>query len=107
MSFSIQARGEERVLDTLQMHGFLSQALIITDDNDFFGPSSEDEGSFKFTEIGANVSLRPHEDILLATQVLSRRAGGDGSNARPMLDYGIVDYQMLSNQQRTFGIQLA
>jgi len=101
-----QAHSNEGVLDTLQVHGFLSQALIITDDNNFFGPSSEDEGSLKFTEIGANVSLRPHEDVLLAAQVLSRRAGGDGSDASPKLDYGLIDYQMLSNQQRTFGIQL-
>ncbi|WP_170121133.1 hypothetical protein [Halomonas denitrificans] len=106
LGLSAEARSEERVLDTLQMHGFLSQALVITDDNNFFGPSSEDEGSFKFTEIGANVSLRPHEDVLLAAQVLSRRAGGDGSDASPKLDYGLIDYQMLSNQQRTFGIQL-
>lgn len=106
LGLSAEARSEERVLDTLQMHGFLSQALIITDDNDFFGPSSEDEGSLKFTEIGANVSLRPHEDVLLAAQVLSRRAGGDGSDASPKLDYGLIDYQMLSNQQRTFGVQV-
>ncbi|WP_280549259.1 hypothetical protein [Halomonas sp. 11-S5] len=106
LGMSAQARSDEGVLDTLQVHGFLSQALVITDDNNFFGPSSENEGSFKFTEIGANASLRPHEDVLLAAQVLSRRAGGDGSEARPVLDYGVVDYQMLSNQQRTFGIQV-
>lgn len=106
LGFSAQARSDEDVWDTLQLHGFLSQALIITDDNNFFGPSSSDEGSFKFTEIGANASLRPHEDVLLAAQVLSRRAGGDGSDASPELDYGLIDYQMLSNQQRTFGIQL-
>ncbi|TDB04314.1 hypothetical protein E0702_05755 [Halomonas marinisediminis] len=94
------------VLDTLQMHGFLSQALVITDDNNVFGPSSEDGGSLKYTEIGANVSLRPHQDLLLAAQVLSRRAGGDGRDARPVLDYGVLDYQMVSSQQRTFGIQL-
>ncbi|MDX1464814.1 MAG: hypothetical protein R3215_03825 [Halomonas sp.] len=106
LGLSAEARSEERVLDTLQMHGFLSQALVITDENNFFGPSSEDEGSLKFTEIGANVSLRPHEDVLLAAQVLSRRAGGDGSDASPRLDYGLIDYQMLSNQQRTFGVQV-
>ncbi len=106
LGLSAQARSDEGVLDTLQVHGFLSQALIISDDNNFFGPSSEDEGSFKFTEIGANASLRPHEDVLLAAQVLSRRAGGDGSDATPKLDYGLIDYQMLSDQQRTFGIQL-
>ncbi|MCL7941858.1 hypothetical protein M8009_16325 [Halomonas sp. ATCH28] len=106
LGLSAQARSDEGVLDTLQVHGFLSQAMIITDDNNFFGPSSEDEGSFKFTEIGANASLRPHEDVLLAAQVLSRRSGGDGSDATPKLDYGLIDYQMLSDQQRTFGIQL-
>jgi len=105
-SLSAPALASEKVLDTLQMHGFLSQALVITDDNNFFGPSSEDGGSLKYTEIGANVSLRPHENVLLAAQVLSRRAGGDGNDAEPALDYGVLDYQMVSNQQRTFGIQL-
>ncbi|SFU69681.1 hypothetical protein [Halomonas korlensis] len=100
------SHGEETVLDTLQLHGFLSQALVITDHNDFFGPSSSDDGSFKYTEIGANASLRPHQNVLIAAQVLSRRAGSDGSDARPKLDYGIVDYQMLSNQHRTLGVQI-
>ncbi|MEQ5803068.1 hypothetical protein [Halomonas sp. H10-9-1] len=101
-----QALASEKVLDTLQMHGFLSQALVITDDNNFFGPSSEDGGSLKYTEIGANVSLRPHENLLVAAQVLSRRAGGDGDDAKPALDYGVIDYQFLSNQQRTIGMQV-
>ena len=70
-----QAWADERVLDTLQMHGFLSQALVITDDNNVFGPSSERDGSLKYTEIGANASIRPHENVLLAAQILSRRAG--------------------------------
>ena len=100
------AHSGEDVMDTLQMHGFLSQALVITDDNNFFGPSSQDEGSFEFTEIGLNVSLRPHQDVLLAAQMLSRRAGGDSNDAYPELDYGLIDYQMVSDQQRTFGIQL-
>ena len=99
------AAAEEGPLDTLQMHGFLSQALVITDRNDFFGPSSSGSGSLKYTEIGANASLRPHQDFLVAAQVLSRRAGGDGSDARPVLDYGIIDYQLHSSQQRTLGIQ--
>ncbi len=97
---------EGDVLDTLQLHGFLSQALVITDDNDFFGPSSDHSGSLEFTEIGANVSLRPHEDVLIAAQLLSRRAGGEGSDADPTLDYGLIDYQLHSNQRRNIGIQL-
>ncbi len=100
------ARSDESVMDTLQVHGFLSQALIVTDDNNFFGPSSHGEGSFDFTEVGLNLSLRPHQDVLLAAQLLSRRAGGDHSNAEPKLDYGLIDYQMISGQQRTFGVQV-
>jgi opacity protein-like surface antigen len=91
---------------TLQVHGFLSQALVITDDNDFFGPSSESGGSTQFTEVGVNFSVRPYEDILVAAQVLSRRAGGDGSEAQPELDYGVIDYQVFSNQKRNIGLQL-
>lgn len=94
------------VLDTLQVHGFLSQALVITDGNDFFGPSSEGAGSLEFTELGINASLRPHEDVLIAAQVLSRRAGGEADDARPELDYGLIDYQILSDQRRQLGIQL-
>ncbi|MAX33045.1 MAG: hypothetical protein CME72_08270 [Halomonadaceae bacterium] len=92
--------------DTLQVHGFLSQALVITDDNNFFGPSSEGGGSTQFTEVGVNFSVRPHEDILVAAQVLSRRAGGNGSEAQPELDYGLIDYQIISNLERTVGIQV-
>jgi hypothetical protein len=104
--FSVQAQSDNSVLDTLQVHGFLSQALTITDENDFFGSSSQGAGSFEYTEIGLNASLRPHQDVLLAAQVLSRRAGGNSSDALPTLDYGLVDYQLISNQQRTFGVQL-
>ncbi|MCA1770319.1 MAG: hypothetical protein LC652_10380 [Halomonas sp.] len=100
------AAADNSMLDTLQLHGFLSQALVITDRNNFFGPSSSGGGSLKYTEIGANASIRPHQDILIAAQVLSRRAGGDGSDAKPVLDYGLLDYQLVSDQQRTFGVQL-
>lgn len=96
---------DERLLDTLQVHGFLSQALIVTDENNFFGPSSHDAGSVEFTELGVNASLRPHQNVLVAAQLLSRRAGGDASDARPTLDYGVIDYQMVSNQARTLGVQ--
>ncbi len=100
------AAAAEGIMDTLQLHGFLSQAYVVSDHNDFFGPSSSSGGSLKYTEIGANASIRPRHDVLLAAQVLSRRAGGDGSDARPALDYGVIDYQPFSNQQRTLGIQL-
>lgn len=92
-------------LQTAQLHGFLSQALVVTDDNDFFGPSSTGAGSAEYTELGLNASLRPYPNVLLAAQILSRRAGGEGSDAKPTLDYGVVDYQLTSSHDRTLGVQ--
>ncbi|WP_311064999.1 hypothetical protein [Halomonas sp. DWK9] len=92
--------------DTLQVHGFLSQALVITDHNNFFGTSSENAGSLEYTELGLNASFRPHRKVLVAAQVLSRRAGGETSDAEPTLDYGVIDYQMTSNPSRTLGVQV-
>ncbi|WP_106476681.1 hypothetical protein [Phytohalomonas tamaricis] len=96
----------EGMLDTVQVHGFLSQALIVTDENNFFGPSSHDGGSLQYTEIGANLSFRPRQDVLIAIQGISRRAGADDSDFEPDLDYGLVDYQLFSSVDRTLGIQL-
>ncbi|MCP1363909.1 hypothetical protein BIS06_01465 [Halomonas sp. BBD48] len=92
--------------DTLQVHGFLSQAWVISKGNDFFGPSSDDNGSFQYREMGLNASLRPHRDVLVAAQLLSRRAGIYSDDTSPVLDYGIVDYQFLSSEERRLGLQI-
>lgn len=94
------------VPDTIQAHGFMSQALIVSRHNDFFGPSSQDGGSLQYTEIGANVSMRPTNSLLISAQVLSRRAGDDNENYEPKLDYGLLDYQFNTDANRGTGIQL-
>ncbi|GHB17640.1 hypothetical protein GCM10009038_15610 [Salinicola rhizosphaerae] len=100
---SVQAQG---VGDTFQVHGFMSQALILTDHNDFFGPSSDSGGSWEYTELGLNASVRPMRDVLVAGQVLSRKAGNYGDGWQPKLDYGIVDYQFVADESRALGIQV-
>ncbi len=92
--------------DTFQVHGFMSQALILTDHNDFFGPSSRDTGSLEYTELGLNASFRPRSNVLVAGQVLSRKAGGYGDAWQPTLDYGVIDYQLLSEEERVLGLQV-
>jgi len=92
--------------DTFQVHGFMSQALIVTDNNDFFGPSSEDGGSLEYTELGLNASLRPYDHVLVAGQILSRKAGGYSDGWQPKLDYGVVDYQLIAGERRALGIQV-
>jgi hypothetical protein len=85
----------------LEFHGFLTQGYVQTTDNRFFGDS--DKGSLDFTELGLNVSLRLNGKLRLAGQLLSRRAGEmyDGS---PALDYGLVDYTALSDENKRLGV---
>lgn len=92
--------------DTFQIHGFLSQALIVTDDNNFFGSSSDDSGSLEYTELGLNASLRPYNHLLVAGQILSRKAGNYSDGWQPKLDYGVVDYQLIADERRVLGVQL-
>ncbi|WP_245391763.1 OprO/OprP family phosphate-selective porin [Salinicola aestuarinus] len=92
--------------DTLQVHGFMSQALVVTDHNAFFGPSDEGLGSLEYTELGLNVSRRLGDRFLVAGQVLSRVAGDYGDAWKPTLDYGVVDYQALTRDDLVLGLQV-
>jgi len=87
---------------TFQYHGFITQGLIKTDENRFFGHS--DTGSAALTEIGINASSRTSNNILLSAQVLARRAGEmyDGSE----LDYALIDYTLSSDASKQYGLRL-
>ncbi len=89
--------------DTVQVHGFGSLAYINTSANRFFG-SSED-GSWDFYELGLNGSWRPRSDLLFAAQLTSREAGKtDNGNVR--LDYGFVDYSLVSDADKLWGLRV-
>lgn len=90
----------------LQIHGFASQGwLKSTDNNNVFGKSSSDSGSFDFRELGLNASMRPRPNLQFSAQMLSRTAG-EGSPGNIRLDYGFIDYAFLSEQNNTMGIRL-
>ena len=96
--------GESLLSDSgLQLHGFLTQGFVKTDANRFFGPS--DKGSFQFTEIGLNGSLRPIPDLLLSGQVLARRAG-EMYNGSPTIDFALARWDFLDSAQNTAGISI-
>lgn len=86
------------------MHGFLSQGYFLTTDNNLFG-SSELGGSLDFTEIGVNASWTPRPNLLLAAQVLSRRAGEAAEN-EPELDFALLDYAALATADRRLGVRV-
>jgi hypothetical protein len=93
------------LFDGFQVHGFLSQAYILTSDNDVFGNSDEAGGSFDFTETGINASWLATGRLQLSTQILYRRAG-QGNEGDIALDYGLVDYSVFTGPEYHLGIRL-
>ncbi|MBI5451381.1 MAG: hypothetical protein HY940_08495 [Gammaproteobacteria bacterium] len=88
----------------LQLHGFASQSFITTSDNNFFGETSSND-NFGFTELGLNGSTTTTSSRLrLAGQLLLRRAG-ESDNGRARLDYGLIDYTMLTTDNQRLGVR--
>lgn len=87
-----------------QIHGFVSQALLTSTDNNMFG-ESDDEVSVDFSELGFNGSYRVQPDLLVAGQLLSRRAGKlDDGDIK--VDYALVDYMLSSRDNYNLGLRL-
>lgn len=93
----------ESLWERLRVHGFASQAAIRTTDNRWFGNSTTT--SFGFTEIGLNASFQADPKLMLAAQVLSRRAG-DLSDGSPELDYGLADVTPIATPEGRVGLRL-
>jgi hypothetical protein len=90
--------------DTVQLHGFASQAYVSTTANKFFGPS--DTGSFDFRELGVNLSWQARPNLQFAAQLGSRKAGETEVNARPRLDYALADYTFYNSEESRGGVRL-
>lgn len=89
----------------IQVHGFLTQGYFLTSDNRLFGASDSGGGSLDFTEAGLNASWAPIADLRLAGQVLFRRAG-TGHEQDLELDFGLLDYSILSAADYRLGARL-
>lgn len=89
--------------DSVQIHGFLSQALIHTSNNNFFG-TTDDNISEDFRELGINGSWRITPDLQIAMQIVWRDAGlTDEQGLR--IDYGLADYHIYSSEDNLLGIK--
>ena len=91
-------------LEGLQVHGFLTQGYFLTSRNRVFG-HSEGDGSLDFIEAGINASWTPLPRLQLAVQPLFRRAGA-GHESDLELDFGLMDYALLSTEDKQLGIRL-
>ena len=86
-----------------QFHGYLSQAAIRSTDNPYF--DDESGTNFNFREIGLNLAWSATDQLRLAGQVLSRKAG-DLEDGDPSIDFLLVDYNFLATEELSAGIRL-
>ena len=102
LPFGMQSKAFE-LFDSVQVHGFASQAMFLTSGNNMFGPSISNPG-FDFTELGINGSWLPLPNLRLSMQILSRRDGA-WSNGSPVLDFGLMDYSYNFTSDYRLGIR--
>jgi len=85
-----------------QVHGYAAQGFVYTDDNNFFGKSSD--GSWDYYEAGLNASVQVHPKLLFSAQAAIRDAGiSDDGSLR--LDYAVADYRFLEGVDTTIGVR--
>jgi len=103
LSISINAYALE-INDSVQLHGFVSQAYMYSPDNPFAGTDAED-GSFDFREFGLNASWEATPKLRFSGQLLSRTMDevADGSLK---VDFLLADYLAYSDETTTFGVRV-
>ena len=96
--------GQSAVLpEEIKLHGFLTQGLFHSSDNNFFG-KSDDGISPGLTEIGLNAAYQPFDRLRFSAQGLYRRAG-DVDHGSVRLDYGLADLTLLNYESGKIGIR--
>jgi hypothetical protein len=79
---------------TVQIHGFVSQGFLGSNDNNYLTTKSSD-GSFAFTDFGVNISSQITDKFRVGAQFYDRNLGNLGE-WHPQLDWAIGDYKFTS-----------
>lgn len=98
----ISADASAQQLKDLRWHGFLSQGVIHTDENNFFGDSTDT--SFDFRDVGLGFSWKPKSNLLLSAQLIYRDAGLTSPNG-VNLDFAMVNYSFINRLDFGLGIR--
>ena len=79
---------------TVQIHGFVSQGFLGSNDNNYLTTKSSD-GSFAFTDFGVNISSQITDKFRVGAQFYDRNLGNLGE-WHPQLDWAMGDYKFTS-----------
>lgn len=75
---------------SVQIHGFLSQGFLQTDENNYLAETKD--GTFQFNEFGINFSTELTENLRVGVQFFGRDLGPEG-NDEVKLDWAFMDYR--------------
>jgi hypothetical protein len=78
----------------IQVHGWLSQGFVYTNDNNWLTMNTS-SGSFAMTDMGLNLSTQLTDKLRVGAQGFDRNLGHLGS-WRPSLDWAVADYRFSS-----------
>lgn len=105
MLFSCHVQsGVRNAYESLQVHGFVNQGYFLSSANNVYGDSSSARGSFDFTEVGVNASVRASTSLNLSAQAIYRKAGALSNNAK--IDFAVFDWTILNTGSRQIGVRL-
>jgi len=96
--------GARDLQDGVQLHGFASQGVASSSQNQFNG-SMPGSAGVDMRELGLNLSWQAAPDWLVSGQLVSRWAGAT-DNGTVRVDYAFVDHSLTDNGQRHLGMQL-
>lgn len=91
---SLQAQDFKLFNRTVQVHGFVSQGLVYTNDNNWLTMNTSG-GSAAFTDFGLNMSTQLTDRFRVGAQVYDRNLGQLGQY-HPSLDWAVADYRFKS-----------
>ncbi len=74
----------------VEVHGFISQGYMISDDNNFYA-QTEHGGTSQFNELGLNFKSNVSDRLRVGIQFFTRDLGRLGNN-KVIIDYAFADY---------------
>ncbi len=78
----------------VEIHGFISQGYMMSDDNNFYA-STEHGGTSQFNEVGLNFKSNVSDRLMVGIQFFTRDLGRLGNN-EVTIDYAFADYSLTS-----------
>ncbi len=85
--------------------GFITQGWTYTSENNFYGKSADDSGSFDFRELGLYGSVNLLPQLRLSGQLLSRLAG-EAEDGEVAVDHLILDWSLQQEADLQSGLRV-